>query len=560
MHRLAASVFFTLLLVAASRAQTAGAGDYALGGSSVMWLPHSGSLFLNPAELARGNQAELFFTSRRFNTLSAFGVSYFIPFIGTLAGGVAPFGSASQYSIGFGRRIGRYHSFGVAMSGFRKTEETFGLSFGGSLHFPASTETSGFHAGFSVVNVSDQTKSPLFSANGGAGYWILSDVLRIQAAYQHTPVKNSGLVGSEVMIGKSMSVLIGSRSFEDVSGGISIYFLFGSIQISAGKAGAVLSLSASLSQPAATSRSIYHEMGQSAFDEERYFEAGDYFRTAFEYDRYFSEAQQAAGQCDSILEALTGPTLAQAQRHLANKRFLEASKAYAKVVRMNSGHPEARRSLREIQPQMQTYYFELVTAGDSLRNRREIEKARRNYQLALELDPGNDSLTARIADLKEVARSNVRTILNRANSYLNRNQLDEAQREYERVLSLESRNSRALQGLEMIRGKRIEEVLQKGISSFNESDYLSALGSFLQVLEKDPRNREAADLLAQTRRLLKPEVENLFRTGLQFYTKDNFKSAIEEWDRALLIDPEHPGTIEYKKRAEEKLQALEKLK
>jgi hypothetical protein len=32
------------------------------------------------------------------------------------------------------------------------------------------------------------------------------------------------------------------------------------------------------------------------------------------------------------------------------------------------------------------------------------------------------------------------------------------------------------------------------------------------------------------------------------------------WDRGLLIQPHHTDTLEYRKRAEEKLKALEKLK
>jgi tetratricopeptide (TPR) repeat protein len=89
---------------------------------------------------------------------------------------------------------------------------------------------------------------------------------------------------------------------------------------------------------------------------------------------------------------------------------------------------------------------------------------------------------------------------------------------------------------------------------------MDALRVFLQVLDRNPRHREATELIDRTRQILKPEVETFFRIGLQLYTKENYKLAIEEWDKALLIDPNHQGTVEYRKRADEKLKALEKLK
>jgi hypothetical protein len=47
---------------------------------------------------------------------------------------------------------------------------------------------------------------------------------------------------------------------------------------------------------------------------------------------------------------------------------------------------------------------------------------------------------------------------------------------------------------------------------------------------------------------------------LQFYIKEDFKSAIAAWDKVLMIQPEDSSTLEYRKRAEEKLKALEQFK
>ncbi|MEX2117870.1 MAG: hypothetical protein WEB37_13390, partial [Bacteroidota bacterium] len=141
-----------------------------------------------------------------------------------------------------------------------------------------------------------------------------------------------------------------------------------------------------------------------------------------------------------------------------------------------------------------------------------------------------------------------------------RNQLGEAEREYERVLAADPRNTRARQGIAAIRTRRTEELIDRGKNLATSNNHLEALRVFLQVLDSNSQHLEASELIDRTRQILKPEVENFFRAGLQLYTKENYKSAIEEWDKGLLIDPNHQGTIEYRKRADEKLKALERLK
>jgi tetratricopeptide (TPR) repeat protein len=102
--------------------------------------------------------------------------------------------------------------------------------------------------------------------------------------------------------------------------------------------------------------------------------------------------------------------------------------------------------------------------------------------------------------------------------------------------------------------------VEKGKELFTLEKYTEALNVFLSVLKQDERHREAKTYLDRTRQILQPMVDNYFRTGLQHYTKENYKAALEEWEKGLLINPDHQGTLEYKKRAEEKLKALERLK
>jgi len=197
--RLFRLILCLLCLSSAALAQQTGASDFATGGSSVMWIPTPSSLFLNPAELARLRQGDFSFNAGRFTRLSSFSASLYAPSVGTFGAGVGVVDSLSQYTVGYALPIGRHHGFGVALTSFRKTQESFGVSFGTSLHFPVSVENSGIHAAASIINLSEITSSRFFSVNLGAGYWVLDNAIRVQAAFQHTAIKNYALIGAEAL-------------------------------------------------------------------------------------------------------------------------------------------------------------------------------------------------------------------------------------------------------------------------------------------------------------------------------------------------------------------------
>ena len=302
------------------------------------------------------------------------------------------------------------------------------------------------------------------------------------------------------------------------------------------------------------------ELAHDAAREERYADALTYYNNALDYDPYSFEAQAATDTVEALLKLRTSKALVEAADLMAKKDFVEASKAYLRVLRMDPENEEAKENLDNVQPTMRGYISRLITVGDSLRDQKEMDRARQNYEQAQELDPKNDSLPTRIASLEVMARVGIRTQLSRAKTLLDRNQLDQAEREYERVRNAEPRNSQALQGLATIRTKRRDLVFQKGKELFALEKYMEALTVFLDVLKQDERHSEAKSYLDRTRQILQPMLDNYFRSGLQYYTKENYKAALDEWEKGLLIDPNHQGTLEYKTRAEEKLKALERLK
>ncbi len=80
-----------------------------------------------------------------------------------------------------------------------------------------------------------------------------------------------------------------------------------------------------------------------------------------------------------------------------------------------------------------------------------------------------------------------------------------------------------------------------------------------EALKKDPAHVDALSLEAQCRNSVTRLVDEHFNRGLNYYTEEKSRAAIVEWDRALVINPDHRGSIEYKRRAQERLDALNQL-
>jgi len=551
------SLFIVLVLATLplrSQSLIGGAWDYALGNSSLSWFRSPSSLFVNPSELGRIHQNEVLVSTAKLRSLASMSGALFVPYTGTFGFGSSVDGVETEFRAGFGRIIGRYHTIGGSLSVVDKVRGGFRLGLGSAFHFPSAVANSGLHAG---VAVSRLPKLPIVA--GGAAYWVIPDRFRLQAAGR-SRTSRAIYLGADVAVTSAIGLQMGTQAFRTISGGAVLSTSLMRVELAAGKSGVALSLDFLVGDASTASRSEHYDAGAEAFTDGQYSDARDHFLTAVEYDEYDDESRAMAEESKRLLDSSVVALLAQARAHEDRKNFLAAMRTYAQIFRIAPERAETAGELKDVESRLSLYIQNLIDAGDSLRQRKENAGAQRSYELALELDPSNDTASARLDEMKNLSRENVNTILSRARSLLSRNQLDEAQAEYERVLTIEPNNSRARAGLNTILKRRTSVAFDQAKALYNEGKYQEALPILVDVVQKDDGNSEARRYLEQARRILEPEVEKIFKAGLQLYVKEEYRKAIEMWDKGLLIQPHHADTLEYRKRAEEKLKALEKLK
>jgi len=366
--------------------------------------------------------------------------------------------------------------------------------------------------------------------------------------------------GADFSVTPNVALQVGMQSFRNISGGATFVTPLLTIEIGAGKSGFALSLNFLVGQASSISRSENYNAGVEAFTEGRYTEARNHLLLAVQHDEYDEESRALAQESQRLLDSSVVVLLAQAKNHEQRRNFLGAMRTYAQIFRIAPERIETAAELKDVELRLGLYVQNLIAAGDSLRQRKDNTTAKRSYELALELDPTNETASARLDELENLSQENVHAILNRARSLLSRNQLEEAEAEYQRALAIEPKNPQARAGLNTIRNRRAKAVFDQAKSLYNDGKYFEVLPLLVAVIQRDEQHAEARRYLEQVRKILEPEVEKIFKIGLQFYVKEEYRAAMQAWDQGLLIQPHHPATLEYRKRAEEKLKALEKLK
>ena len=80
------------------------------------------------------------------------------------------------------------------------------------------------------------------------------------------------------------------------------------------------------------------------------------------------------------------------------------------------------------------------------------------------------------------------------------------------------------------------------------------------ALAADPQHEGARRQLAGLRATLGSQVDELVESGRAAFMQEDLQGALDQWRRALLVDPQNEKAKEYVARAEKLLENLEQLR
>lgn len=264
-------------------------------------------------------------------------------------------------------------------------------------------------------------------------------------------------------------------------------------------------------------------------------------------------------------------------------RLAESILNYRLALRLQPDDDETLEHVQELARELARRKAERRGALEAALGAKELARARTELAALRRLDPFDSELETVERQLDDALEGEVSRLLARGRRGFSSGDYRRASRAFERVLELEPTNDSARgylsymqnigaqesagtatsapAGLEASENEiRAEGHYQNALAAERRGDLYDAIEHDQRALRLNPRHAAALRHVRALRARLAPDVEPLLAQGRVHFQDEELQSALDDWRRVLLIDPDNSQAREYTARAELLLQNLEQLR
>lgn len=272
---------------------------------------------------------------------------------------------------------------------------------------------------------------------------------------------------------------------------------------------------------------------------------------------YLKEVQQEQINSEKEITKL----MAEAEGYSRAGKYISASQMYRKILAREPQHRLAREKLKSLDNVIQKFVQQKYTQGERAFANGQFDDATKAFKSVLSLRSGDKQARSYLTKIEKAKIDSAQVLYDLGVKYLKDEKWDEALENFENALAVHPGFSAAKDmRRKVIDSAGVQKVVERGMSEFLSGRYLKAMEIFSEALELDPNNKEAMQRREECQSKLNDEVEEYYNRGIQFYTAENYRAAVDEWKKALEITPQHKGSLDYKEKAEQRLRALNNLK
>ncbi len=303
--------------------------------------------------------------------------------------------------------------------------------------------------------------------------------------------------------------------------------------------------------------------GLGYYSQGNYQKARQAFEETLRLEPEHAEAQRYLEKTQADLElqkSQVNSMIARAQTFERRQQYLNAYKVYREVLNLDPNQEVARRQIRALQTNLDTFVQQKMQAGAAAFQRGDLERAEREFQAVLAMTPNHREALSYRQRIQEQIRANLDELMRSGTRWLEAREWAKAADAFERVLAMEPANKLAnSKRNEALSVLGLKGQFARGEEHFRRGEFVLAMEMFDKVLTKDPENSRARKYLDDAQRQLNLKVDQYFNNGLSFYANEDYDKAIVEWRQALALNPKHAQSLEFIEKARLKLEALEKL-
>ncbi|MEE4310878.1 MAG: tetratricopeptide repeat protein [candidate division KSB1 bacterium] len=241
-------------------------------------------------------------------------------------------------------------------------------------------------------------------------------------------------------------------------------------------------------------------------------------------------------------------------------RYVSAINKYEEILKMNSDFEPARKQLELSRAIIRNIVDPKYSRARRLFDKGQYTAAQNLFNDIVRMKPDHQQAQFYLRKIREVEANSLNDLYNTALTHYRNDRWNSALNVCEQILSQNPNHADAKQlKNEIYNNMRLKDLQESGLALFKQGEYLRAKRLFQQILSKDPGDVIARSYLQECDIKLNKRSADLFRSGMAYFTSGKYEMAIMEWNRVLEIDPDNESALEYKKRAQEMLNALKEL-
>ncbi len=296
-----------------------------------------------------------------------------------------------------------------------------------------------------------------------------------------------------------------------------------------------------------------HKLDQAEAEFRKALEISPGYEDASNYlSRISQERQQSRNRIATLLE--------QANQKESRGAWKSALGLYEEVLRIRPDHSLALARTADLKRKLESYANRYYRRGVSAYNAGNFAKARQHFQTALSMQPSHAGARRYLQRIASTTTDKTATFIEQAQKYYEQGNWTQAATMADSALAVNPESAEALSIKTQINDMmQVEKLLDTAKDSYSSGKYLEAMQLLDQILENDKNNLVARELLQDCQQKLYDRVDDYFNRGIELYTEEKYAEAIRMWDIVLRINPYHKGALDYKKRAKERMDALESL-
>ena len=233
---------------------------------------------------------------------------------------------------------------------------------------------------------------------------------------------------------------------------------------------------------------------------------------------------------------------------------------YEEILNIQPDHARALSKMAEIKKRIEASANRYFSRGLAAYNSGELARAERNFRSALSVQPSHSSARRYLQKIVSSTTDKAASFVERAQQSFEQGDWQGAIAIADSALEINPKAEKAAQiKSESLKRIEAEKLLASARDHYTSGQYLEAMEELDQALKTGPENPAAQALLHDCQQKLYDRVDDYFSRGIELYTEERYQEAIRMWDIVLRINPYHKGALDYQKRAQERIQALESL-